>query len=118
VAHGRNRSTVPQRVPKLDDFKQAVGETPRGQSSAAVREAAEPATAFQLSRLYAKGWLAGSNHDVAGTLAETCSRGAQLNPCRLEVERERWLKGFTDAVARRLRNAGQAKPHFKTSPAL
>jgi len=57
-------------------------------------------TPFQLSRIYAKGWIAGSRSDLdPGDGAPI----AALNPYDSDVERARWMQGFTEAQARRVR---------------
>jgi len=57
-------------------------------------------TPFQLSRVYAKGWIDGSRSDLDP--ADRAQIGA-LNPYATEVERAKWLQGFTEAQARRVR---------------
>ena len=59
-------------------------------------------TPFELSRLYAQGWKAGMACEVDGPLASVLARADTLNPCKADVERERWAQGFTEAVKRKL----------------
>ncbi len=69
---------------------------------APVRTAPAPApTPFQLSRLYAQGWIAGSASGLGpGAGGALDAAAAALNPCTTEIERARWLKGFKESVAR------------------
>jgi|GEM_PF-2374980 len=58
-------------------------------------------TPFELSRVYAKGWLAGMNCD-AGISARTIHDKAEaLNPYTVPMERARWMQGFAGAVRRK-----------------
>jgi ribosome modulation factor len=58
-------------------------------------------TPFELSRVYAKGWLAGMNCD-AGISAQTVHAKAEaLNPYTVPTERARWMEGFAGAVRRK-----------------
>jgi hypothetical protein len=59
-------------------------------------------TPFQLSRLYAQGWKAGMACDVDGPIAAVLAHADKLNPCTLDIEREKWAQGFTEAVRRKL----------------
>ncbi len=58
-------------------------------------------TPFELSRLYAQGWKAGMACEVEGPIATILARAEKLNPCKAEVEREKWKQGFTEAVRRK-----------------
>lgn len=58
-------------------------------------------TPFELSRVYAKGWLAGMNCEDAGSPHVIYRHAEALNPYRNELERARWLQGFTQAVRRK-----------------
>lgn len=56
-------------------------------------------TPFQLSRIYASGWSAGRKCDVEDPVeVEAIVDG--LNPYHSAEERERWSRGFKEAVAR------------------
>lgn len=56
-------------------------------------------SSFQLSRIYAGGWLAGRNcPDTDPTNLD--SMADRLNPYQAPAERERWNRGFKDAVLR------------------
>ena len=58
-------------------------------------------TPFELSRVYAKGWLAGMNCD-SGISARTIHTQAEaLNPYKVPMERARWMQGFAGAVRRK-----------------
>lgn len=58
-------------------------------------------TPFELSRVYAKGWLAGMNCE-AGISAQTVhAKGESLNPYTVPTERVRWMEGFAGAVQRK-----------------
>jgi ribosome modulation factor len=61
-----------------------------------------PATPFELSRIYAKGWAAGMSCPVDDTMAVIAARAEELNPCQAPDERARWNQGFTEAVSRKL----------------
>lgn len=75
-----------------------------------TRKSAEPAinvdqasalTPFELSRVYAKGWLAGMNCE-SGISARTIHDKAEaLNPYTVPMERSRWMQGFAGAVRRK-----------------
>jgi len=58
-------------------------------------------TPFELSRVYAKGWLAGMNCEDASSPQVIYRNAEALNPYRNELERARWLQGFTQAVRRK-----------------
>ncbi len=58
-------------------------------------------TPFELSRVYAKGWLAGMNCEEATSPQVIYRHAEALNPYRNELERARWLQGFTQAVRRK-----------------
>ncbi len=58
-------------------------------------------TPFQLSRLYAQGWKAGMACEVDGPITAILARADKLNPCKADVEREKWTQGFTEAVHRK-----------------
>jgi hypothetical protein len=58
-------------------------------------------TPFELSRVYAKGWLAGMNCEEASSPQIIYRHAEALNPYRNELERARWLQGFTQAVRRK-----------------
>lgn len=75
-------------------------------------DGAAPATAFQLSRLYAKGWLAGSNCAVDDSAIDTTAQAEALNPCHAADERSRWAQGFLDALQRQARGPVPKKPRF------
>ncbi len=56
-------------------------------------------TPFQLSRIYASGWTAGRKCATAD-VAEIDAVADRLNPYLPLTERERWSRGFKDAVSR------------------
>ncbi len=61
-------------------------------------------TPFELSRIYASGWSAGRKC-TADDATEIETLASSLNPHRSLDERERWSRGFKDAV---LRQSGPA----------
>lgn len=61
-----------------------------------------PATPFQLSRLYAKGWAAGMSCEIDDSSTVISARAEALNPCSGPDERAKWAQGFTEAVRRKL----------------
>ncbi|MDR3515510.1 MAG: hypothetical protein P4M00_06825 [Azospirillaceae bacterium] len=68
-------------------------------------------SAFELSRIYAKGWSAGKGHPVdlpPETLEATV---AALNPYEASDERERWTLGFRDALRRNEEMASRGSRH-------
>lgn len=56
-------------------------------------------TLFQLSRIYAGGWLAGRNSPDTDP-ADMDSVADRLNPYQAPAESQRWNRGFKDAVLR------------------
>jgi len=54
---------------------------------------------FQLSRIYASGWIVGRKC-TADDPAEIDSLADSLNPRQLSDEQERWRRGFKDAALR------------------
>ena len=56
-------------------------------------------TPYQLSRIYAQGWIAGARSELDIDDAEAI---ASLNPCKTDTERQKWLEGFNAALARRV----------------
>lgn len=54
-------------------------------------------TPFQLSRIYADGWIAGKKCN-SDDLSEIAALADGLNPYRLLEEQERWSQGFKDAA--------------------
>ena len=60
-----------------------------------------PATPFELSRLYAKGWSVGMSCEI-DSVALIAARAEALNPCTAPPERAKWAQGFTEAVHRKL----------------
>jgi hypothetical protein len=60
--------------------------------------------AFQLSRIYSQGWNAARKLAANGAPDPGEKQAAKLNPHRGDVERERWAKGFAEALQGR---AGQ-----------
>lgn len=74
-------------------------------------------TAFQLSRLYAQGWLAGSNCTLDDTVVDGTAEAEALNPHSGSVERGRWAQGFKDAVQRLIHGPAPQKPQFRANPA-
>lgn len=64
--------------------------------------------AFELSRIYARGWSAGRKCDVED-MSRINELGDSLNPCLTPGEREHWRLGFTEAVRRQ--RTGSKKPH-------
>ena len=71
--------------------------------------AEQPSTPFQLSRIYAKGWDAGMRCELReGSAADgevasdaLLAQAEALNPCTSEVDRAKWMQGFTEAVRRK-----------------
>lgn len=61
------------------------------------RGAAE-ASAFQLSRIYGQGWNAARKLVADGASDAGEKQAATLNPHRGGEERERWAKGFAEAL--------------------
>jgi ribosome modulation factor len=66
---------------------------------------------FELSRAYAKGWMAGKNYPAppAPEALETTLDG--LNPFSEEDRRDRWAAGFTEAL-----QAAATAPKLKGRP--
>jgi len=67
-----------------------------------------PSTPFQLSRIYAKGWDAGmrcelrdTQTDGEATIDAVIAQAETLNPCSSEIDRAKWMQGFTEAVRRK-----------------
>jgi hypothetical protein len=65
-------------------------------------------TPFQLSRIYAQGWLAGMESQVDGDSGEVEAAAAALNPCVPDDAKAKWSQGFREAVLRK-----QARPAGK-----
>jgi hypothetical protein len=40
--------------------------------------------------------------EVDGPIAAVLAHADKLNPCTLDIEREKWAQGFTEAVRRKL----------------
>jgi len=76
---------------------------PSRKASAPAAPAAEGSTLtpFELSRVYAKGWLAGMNSEETSSPQAIYRHAEALNPYNNELERARWLQGFTQAVKRK-----------------
>jgi ribosome modulation factor len=55
---------------------------------------------FQLSRVYAKGWLAGQASGLSSTGIGLDAEIEALNPYQAAEERCRWATGFKDALCR------------------
>ena len=55
-------------------------------------------TPFQLSRLYARGWIAGRSSDVGADAGDLDAAVAALNPGNTAGERARWLQGFKEGL--------------------
>lgn len=128
-------SHLPREKPGLGDFKSPRDDArkaparPRdpksdeaGKPLASTGEAggAQPggATPFQLSRIYAKGWLAGMTSVAADDPeSDSAAMADQLNPCEAANERARWAQGFTEAVARKLGTPGRKAVPFRLSTA-
>ena len=79
------------------------------------KSTAVPLTAFQLSRVYAKGWRVGMNHPIDDGPIAIDALAELLSPCRVLVERARWMQGFAEAVRSRLARPGRRRPHFKSA---
>ena len=54
-----------------------------------------------LSRVYAKGWMAGARLGIETPDEPTI---AAMNPYEMEIERNRWDDGFREAMTRRSRS--------------
>jgi len=68
--------------------------------TAALKPTSQPEpTPFQLSRIYAKGWVAGSRSDLD---PDDTKAIAALNPHDTEIERAKWQQGFHEAMTRRI----------------
>jgi hypothetical protein len=70
--------------------------------------------AFELSRIYAKGWSAGKGCQIglpSDTLEATV---ASLNPYEAIDERERWTLGFSDALRRSEEMASRGSRHKRS----
>jgi hypothetical protein len=63
--------------------------------------AASTLTPFELSRVYAKGWLADMNCEAPSSPEVVMETAGSLNPYSNDVERARWQEGFTQAVKRK-----------------
>ena len=55
---------------------------------------------FMLSRLYAKGWVAGADHASDDSEGDLAALADGLNPGKTRAERARWHQGFTEAIER------------------
>lgn len=89
------------------------------QTAITVREPAPDAetavaSPFELSRLYAKGWVAGMSEQIDDTLTAIDARAEAQNPYRISGERARWMQGFTEAVRAKLARPSQKNPHYRT----
>lgn len=58
-------------------------------------------TPFELSRVYAKGWLAGMNCESGASARAIHAQAEALNPYKVPMERSRWMQGFAGAVRRK-----------------
>ncbi len=56
---------------------------------------------FELSRVYAKGWLAGMSCEGAASARTIHAQAEALNPYKVPIERARWMQGFAGAVRRK-----------------
>ena len=56
------------------------------------------ASAFRLSRIYSQGWNAARKLAADSAQDDGESQSATLNPHRGGEERERWAKGFAEAL--------------------
>ena len=66
-------------------------------------------TPFELSRLYAQGWLAARDCQTDATADLQEALMAAQNPYESEVERERWAQGFKDALIRAEQTSSRKK---------
>jgi hypothetical protein len=73
---------------------------------------------FELSRIYAKGWSAGGDGSIVDSDEGLEATIAALNPYQIDVERERWARGFQDARRRAEEMAARSKGSKKKSPAI
>ena len=74
--------------------------------------------AFNLSRIYAKGWTAGGDSSIVDSDDGLDATIATLNPYRTDAERERWALGFQAARRRAEEMAVRSKaPRRKSGPA-
>jgi hypothetical protein len=86
----------PAKVPSM-----SRSNPPRKVSAPSASPEESVLTPFELSRVYAKGWLAGMNCEDATSPQVIYRHAEALNPYRNDLERARWLQGFTQAVRRK-----------------
>lgn len=70
------------------------------EATASVEQVSE-LTPFELSRVYAKGWLAGMSCETGGSARTIHAQAEALNPYKVPIERSRWMQGFAGAVRRK-----------------
>jgi len=73
----------------------------RKNAETVAAEATSELTPFELSRVYAKGWLAGMNCESGASARAIHAQAEALNPYKVPMERARWMQGFAGAVRRK-----------------
>lgn len=75
--------------------------TRKSAEQAASTEQVSALTPFELSRVYAKGWLAGMSCEAGASARTIHAQAEALNPYKVPMERSRWMQGFAGAVRRK-----------------
>lgn len=73
----------------------------RKSAEPALKEQVSELTPFELSRVYAKGWLAGMSCEAGASARTIHTQAEALNPYKVPMERARWMQGFAGAVRRK-----------------
>ncbi len=93
--------TAPSKRRKSAARKPTAQSKPAAQSATPADAPAAELTPFELSRVYAKGWLAGMNAELPTAAPAIHHHAESLNPYQRPPERSRWMDGFTQAVQRK-----------------